>query len=42
MGIIKKIVLFVLAVSFLTFVAFFGRLPAFRYRAYSLLLKIFR
>ena len=31
MGIVKKIVIFVLLVSFLTFVAFFGRLPAFRY-----------
>ncbi|KIW04286.1 uncharacterized protein PV09_04583 [Verruconis gallopava] len=30
MGTVQKIVLFVLLVSFLTFVAFFGRLPVFR------------
>ena len=32
MGLVRQIAIFVLALSFTTFVAFFGRLPVFRYR----------
>jgi hypothetical protein len=30
MGLIKTIIVFTLAVSLITFIAFFGRVPAFR------------
>lgn len=31
MGVVREVAIAVLALSFLTFVALFGRLPAFRY-----------
>lgn len=37
MGVFKNILIAVLLISFITFVALFGRLPAFRYVIYSTL-----
>lgn len=37
MGLVRDVAIVVLAISLVTFVAFFGRLPAFRYVFYAVL-----